>query len=138
MFTLEVRTGRLIEARIQALRTMPDVDAYVAALTRQTEILDPARGILCADHRPVAIYPPPVADRLAELFSMMNTRLDRIAVIVAPTNATLSMQLQRIVREANNPSRRVFQEAAGARDHLAEVLTEPERVRLAEFLGLAG
>lgn len=135
MFTVERTTGRLIEARVHGLRSVGDAEEYSAGLSRISG-LDAVLGrpILCADHRAVAIYPPSVADRLATLFGQMNDRLARVAVLVAPSNATLAMQLERIVREARNPNRRVFYEAAPASDFLDEVLEFEERRRLAAFL----
>ena len=135
MFTVESRVGRLLEARIESLRTLDRANAYSDAIA---QVVQRAPGhepmILCADHRAVAIYPQPVADQLASLFGAMNRRLLRIALLVAPTNATLSMQLGRIVREANNPDRRVFLVPAEAEAFLGEVLTGSERTRLARFL----
>ena len=64
--------------------------------------------VLCADHRPVVVYPQSVADRLVELFMDMNRRLERVAILVAPSNATLLLQLRRLVREAAYASRKVF------------------------------
>jgi hypothetical protein len=133
MFTVEVNRGRLIEARVQGIKNEARALAYSEALAdvvrRSRE-----RMILCADHRQVVVYSQPVADRLAELFAQMNQRLERIAVLVARSNATLSLQLERIVREAHNPSRRVFYDAAGADAFLGEVLSVPERARLGIFL----
>jgi hypothetical protein len=135
MFTVESRTGRLLEARVESLKTVERAAAYSDALAR---VVKRAPGnepmILCADHRAVVVYPQPVADKLAALFGAMNQRLARIALLVAPTNATLTMQLGRIVREANNPDRRVFLIPAEAEAFLGDVLTGPERARLARFL----
>jgi hypothetical protein len=44
------------------------------------------------------------------------------------------MQLSRIVREAQNPDRRVFFATDDAEAFLGEVLTPAERIRLAQFL----
>jgi hypothetical protein len=133
MFTVKRQVGRLFEARISRLAGAADVAGYAAAfgsLLGQVE-----QPVLCADHRPVAIYAPPVANALAELFNDMNKRWARVAIVVASTNATLAMQLQRIVRESRNPSRRVFFEAEEARVFLGEVLDVAEIARLRTFLG---
>ena len=135
MFTVEVQVGRIIEARVTALRSLEQAAAYSKALSQVAQ--RPAgqeRMILCADHRAVAIYPQQVADELASLFGAMNQRLERVAILVAASNATLSMQLARIVREANNPDRRVFLSTDDAEAFLGEILTAAERKRLAQFL----
>jgi len=133
-FTVGMVVGRLLEARVNALADVADVDAYSEAVGRSIAGTRSGTVILCADHRAVAVYAPPVADELAELFSRMNTRLERVAILVSARNATLSMQLQRIVREAKNPARRVFDEASEAASFLHDALTDAERARLAKFL----
>ncbi len=135
MFTVEVREGRLIEARVQALKTLADANEYAAKLAGAVAAAGPDRRmILCADHRPVGIYSQAVADALASLFRNMNARLERVAIVVARSNATLAMQLERIVREAAYSSRRVFYATDEVESFLSEVLDERERHRLALFM----
>jgi hypothetical protein len=133
MFQINQRTGRLVEARVSALVNVGRVDAYAEAFGPVLQRI-PRRPILCADHRPVAIYSQPVADRLTELFTGLNKTWERVAILVAPTNATLAMQLQRIVRESGNPSRRVFFDPAEAAHFLSEILDPAEQARLRAFL----
>jgi hypothetical protein len=135
MYFVERRVGRLIEARIWSLGSAAEADAYARDLATAVSLAPPgSRPVLCADHRPVVIYTQSVSDRLAELFTVMNRRLERAALLVAPTNATFAMQLGRIVREANNPARRMFNEAFDAAAFLREGLDEAERARLGLFL----
>ena len=119
-YTIEPSVGRLIEARVFGLATREDADAYSRLLGQVVSAM-PRRvaPVLCADHRPVRIYPQPAADRLAELFTHMNGRLERIAILVSPTNATLGLQLDRIVREVKNDRRQAFRGTDRALDHLA-------------------
>lgn len=135
-FSLHTRVGRLIEARVFALRTAADADAYTAALVAETKRIPlSVSPILLADHRPVAIYPQPVAERLIELFLRMNSRLERVAIIASPSNATMVMQLQRLVREAKDEKRKVTYAAAEAAAHLRGVLDGAELARVQAFLG---
>jgi hypothetical protein len=134
-YAIQNSVGRLLEARVFWLKTRQDVDDYsrdiaVHLMRMPREI----RPVLCADHRPVAIYPEAAADRLIELFTEMNTRLERIAILVARSNATLHMQLNRIVREAGFTARRVVHTAAEAHAHLAPVLEPAELARMRDFL----
>jgi hypothetical protein len=134
-FTLETRVGRLIEARVFRLADRAEADVYSERLRRETTAHAAERpAVLLADHRPVVVYPQPVTDRLVELFQLMNTRLERVAIVVAPTNATLLLQLERLVREARFPKRRVFREPAGALEHLREALDPAELARARAFL----
>lgn len=129
------RTGRLVMARVFGLRLPPDVEEYTQALGVEfLRVPSSVRPILCADHRPVAIYAQPVADRLAQAFLQVNSRLERIAIVVAPTNATLTMQLQRLVREASFAGRRVVFSADDAHAHLAAVLSLEELSAMRDFL----
>jgi predicted trehalose synthase len=134
-FLVQNKVGRLIEARVFGLRTRDDADRYTRELGLVRMALPASvRPILCADHRPVVVYAEPAADRLVELFKQMNQRLERVAIVVARSNATLAMQLNRFVREASNAARRVVHDAADAEVHLGSVLTAEERTRLRDFL----
>ncbi|MBX3197714.1 MAG: hypothetical protein KF850_15370 [Labilithrix sp.] len=134
-YLIQNRAGRLIEARVFDLRTRDDVDAYSHDLGIQVmRMPGSVRPILCADHRRVAVYSQPAADRLVELFTHMNARLERVAVVVARSNATLAMQLQRIVREAAYHARRVVYDAEDAHAHLAPVLAPDELACMRDFL----
>jgi hypothetical protein len=64
----------------------------------------------------------------------MNERLERVAILVAQSNATLNLQLARIVREAGFTARRVFLDVRQAEAHLATVLEPSELTRMREFL----
>jgi hypothetical protein len=133
MYRVEHRVGRLFEARVFGLTTPAEVDAYTGEFT--PELLGAVSGpVLCADHRPVVIYAPQIADMLVDLFNVMNKRWERVAIVVASTNATLMMQLQRIVRESGNPSRRVFVDAGQATEFLEQILNPAESARVAAFL----
>jgi hypothetical protein len=134
-FTIETRIGRLIEARVFGLRTREDADDYAAALgTHVLRMPTGAVPVLCADHRPVVIYPQAAADRLVELFTQMNAKLERVAILVARSNATLVFQLGRLVREAAYASRKVFYTSEDAQAHLAPVLDATELRRFRAFL----
>jgi hypothetical protein len=134
-YIVENKVGALLEARVFGLRTREDADTYGADVGRAIAAM--SRGVLpvlLADHRPVAIYPPPAADRLIEIFLDMNSRLERIAIIAARTNATLTLQLERLVREARYAKRKVFYEPADALAHLGPVLDPAARIRAQTFL----
>jgi hypothetical protein len=136
-FQVEHHRGRLIEARLTSLTTAEHVDAYAAAVTAKLEASrSHGAPVLCADHRAANIYPPVVADRLAQAFLPNNSRFDRIAILVAPENATLLMQLQRITRQAGSDKRRVCLNAKEAVEHLAKSLNAEELERARVFLSV--
>lgn len=133
MFSVHIQQGRLIEGRVYSLADHAEATAYSVELTRCVQATTRSL-VLCADHRRVAIYSQPVADELARLFGVMNKRLERVAVLVSRSNATLALQLERIVREAKNPNRRVFYDVEPAIDHLALALDNLELQRARTFL----
>ena len=69
-----------------------------------------------------------------ELFRPNNKRFARITLLIAPSNATLLLQLDRLVREAGSNLRRVFRDAESALGHLASALDPEELVRARGFL----
>jgi len=134
-FTTEIRSSPLVEARVASLRTARDVDDFSSTLgALVTRVPSAERPVLVADHRPVVVYPQAAAERLAELFVRMNSRLARVAILVAPSNATLAMQLDRLVREANNPVRRVFYLPDEALEHMRPALGAAQLARARAFL----
>jgi hypothetical protein len=134
-FSIENRVAGLIEARVLALPTLSEANLYAERLAAVvTQVAPNYAPVLCADHRPVLIYRQEVADRLSALFALMNSRLARVAVLVSRSNATLAMQLERIVREAKYPSRRVFYEAIEAERFLAPSLGDAATQQAHAFL----
>lgn len=125
---------RILAARIYALRTVEEANEYASALALHVARTPATAPILVADHRPVAIYPPEVTDRLLELFRSMNARLERVAVLTSKTNAVLTHQLERATREASWASRKLCADAREAEEHLAATLTSEELRLVREFL----
>lgn len=133
MYTVEVNVGRLLEGRIFALATLEEAHKYCEdALDHTKRARSPL--VMVADHRRVAIYSQAVADELATVFGKLNDRLERVAILVSRTNATLSLQLERIVREARNPMRRVFYDMDPALEHVTPTLSKVELERARTFL----
>jgi len=134
-YAVAVNVGRLVEARVMGLRSRADADAYSQELAdvmaRMPRNVSP---VLLADHRPVVIYSQDVADRLAHLFTRMNARLERVAIVAARSNATLVLQLERLVREAAYANRRVCYASSEAEKHLAATLGPAELQRARAFL----
>ena len=134
-FSLATKVGRLVEARVFALRSRKDVEHYGDAFgTHLMRLPQGMKAILCADHRPVSIYAQEVADRLLEMFKPLNAHLERVAILAAPSNATFAMQLDRIVRAAGYAARKVVYAPDEAVQHLAPVLTPQELKRVRTFL----
>ena len=127
------RARRLVLARVFALPTVAAAQAYSAACAAEIGSAVGGRPILLADHRAVRLYPPDVTDALCAVFRINNALIERIAILVSPSNATLHMQLQRITREAGGDVRRVFTRAAEATEFLEPSLSPSERGEVATF-----
>jgi hypothetical protein len=132
LFTVNRNVGRLVEARVFQLGSIQDVDRYRRAFVPH---LRGTRLLLMADHRAARVYSPEVAEGLVSLFLGLNEVWDRAALLVAPANATLSIQIRRIVRESKSDSRRVFLDEAACEAFLGQPLDAPEKTRLRAFLG---
>jgi hypothetical protein len=62
-----------------------------------------------------------------------NPAVERNALLVAP-RTVMGLQLERMVREAGHPGRRVFRDAPSLLVWLGEVLTVEEHTELQRFL----
>ena len=133
-FSVTRHTGRLVEARIFALWTEADAVDYATKLELVVRSLAGQQPVLLADHRPVRVYPTAVADRLIQLFTDMNLSLERVAIMVTLGNVPLTLQLQRLVDDAENSRRKLFSDPTRAVAHLTPSLTHAERLRATEFL----
>lgn len=130
-----MHVGRLLEARVYSLKTAQDVAEYGAAIAEQ--VARAAAGtklVLCADHRPVMVYPPAAADGLVAMFERNNAALECAGLVLDPANATLLLQLERIVREAAYERRKVFRDSESVVAFLSDVLDARETARAREFL----
>jgi hypothetical protein len=133
-FSVVRHTGRLVEARVFALWTEADAVEYAKKLELVVRTLAGQRPVLLADHRPVRVYPTSVAERLIQLFTDMNLSLERVALVVTQGNVPLTLQLQRLVDDAENSRRKLFSDPASAVTHLSVALDDAERRRATDFL----
>ena len=125
--------GRLVAGRIASMKTRADAIPYANAFRVAVKGLG-AKAVIFADYRRVSVFSPEVADELQMLMKDMNPYVDRSAVLVAAEHATHSLQVERVVREAQLASRRRFTDLADAVNWLGEILTEPERRDLEQFI----
>lgn len=132
-FSAHCRVGRLVEARLHALSSVDEVDRFQAAM-REAFLLAGRKAVVCADWRGAQVLPPDVAERVAAMLVFGNPRLERSAVLLARDSAAFALQVERVVREAANPARRTFRDAADMQAWLSGALDPIERTRMEEFL----
>jgi len=133
VITIERRVGRLVEATMRTPTTLDDIDS---AGRRMAEVLGglPRRGVICADFTQAKILLAPESEALARVFRHTNEHFERSAVLVSSTSATSVLQMERVIREAENPARRAFREAIELVVWLSEILDAAERERIHAML----
>lgn len=132
-FSAECRVGRLLEARLGWVATAGDVHEFQTAMRAAFTQAGP-HSIICADWRQVSVLPPEASDALIGLLRVGNRHFVRSAVLLHPGDAMLSLQVERLFREAANPDRRAFRAPSALLAWLGEVLTPAEARRAWEFL----
>lgn len=131
MYSIESHVGRLIEVRFwspvgegEAMSWRRDHDAMLQSVL--------GNYIVLVDMTDANVFPPDMVE--AYVATMRNEpRLLRAALVLS-ASPTLSLQIQRILRDAFHPHRRTFRDVREAELFLGEVVTLPERARLREIL----
>ncbi len=133
MFTTEIRVGRLYEHRLGTLQAEGELTGLAK---RGKEVMQASvdRVVVCADYRRVKFMKAELVNQFIAFLANVNPHIERSAIWVDPKNAIFNVQVMRIVREANNPHRKVFEDPNALRTFLAELLNPEERTRLAVFM----
>jgi hypothetical protein len=133
--TCEFVVGRLLEIRVVGFRSRADIGAQTAAIARAVAALPKeTRYVIAGDWREAQIMAPEMAEGAAEMLARVNSSIARSGILTLPEHSTANLQMFRIVREAQNPSRRHFTSAAAMHRWLSEELTPEESARLRTFL----
>jgi hypothetical protein len=133
MVTVENNVGRLIEVRFTVPSRTSDShvlqDKLIQALAKiQGQV------VICTLIGGEGVLPPEDTGLHATVMRRDNARVERAAVVVPPDQPMLALQLERVMREAGNPARRLFQSVSETENWLSPVLAGGERVRLHAFL----
>ena len=133
MFTTEIRVGRLYEHRLGTLRS----DEEFAALKTKGKSLMQSHGapvVVCADYRLIAFVKAELVSPFVEFLSGVSPHIERSAVLLSNDHGIFSVQMKRMIRDANFPNRRAFEDPREAEAWLGEVLNAEERKRLHAFV----
>ena len=127
-----------MEIRLAAgFRSVADVDKMLASVGAQSALLGrDAPFVIAADWRGVGLMAPDTAARASEMLTQTNPRVLRSAILVHEAQPTATLQVHRLVKEAQNENRRMFSKVSEQAAWLAEVLTPEELARLYDFLAL--
>jgi len=131
-FSAVCRVGRLVEARMRWVNDAADVQGFLMQMKNAFAIA--GQSVICADWRSALVLPPQASDALLELLRQGNGHFERSAVLLAPEDAMFGLQVERLLRGAENPGRRAFRAAPALLTWLGEVLTPTERRRAADFI----
>lgn len=129
-FTIEHAVGRLVRTSIGELTSMFEVAQIKAAVINAMQQTGD-EVVVCTDWRRIRVFAPEIAEALVSMFTVTNRRVLRGALLLSPGNATLGLQLERVLHAAHNTSRRAFRDPALMLAWLGEVLT-PDELQSAE------
>lgn len=132
MFTVELKSGRLITIKITAPFGLEDLQSFVERVAAVLTVAPPLI-VTCMDLRSSSILAPDIADGLISLMRKDNPRIERTALVMGD-NALVNLQVTRMIREAGNPGRRTFHDAEAAEAWLVEALSPTEQAALHAFL----
>ena len=133
---MELHAGRLIELRIWAPVGVDELDGFAGQLLSLTsQIMGRGqRAVFCHDLREIGILAPDISDWFVRMMERDNPRIERVGMILGQ-GATHALQIERMIKQAKNPTRRAFRELEPMISWLSEVLTSAELAALRRFVG---
>jgi hypothetical protein len=133
--TCEFVVGRLLEIRVGGFRSSADIHAQTSGMAQAVASLPKdTKYVIAGDWRAAQIMAPEMAEGAAEMLARVNSSIARSGILTLPERSTANLQIFRLVRESQNPSRRHFTSASGMHRWLSEELTPEESARLRIFL----
>jgi hypothetical protein len=132
MHKAEHHAGRLVEVKLASPLEPEEVQQFVRELMAIIGRI-PSKYVGVVDLLDAHVFTPAVTDSLIQLLSTSSPRVERTALLIGDS-ATFALQVERVIRSANNENRRVFRRPEELEAWLAEVLSVEERVRLRQFM----
>jgi hypothetical protein len=138
--TIAFVVGRLLEVRLGAgFRSVQDVETWRRGIQREMGKQSmTTRIVTVADWRNCPVMQEEAAVRFLDGLRNHNPRAERSAALATQKSSIAMLQFLRLVRESNNPDRRLFFEPEPLIEWLSEVLSPEEQARLKEFLAQGG
>lgn len=132
MYKVENRVGKLVEVRLASPLNLDEVQQFIQGMVGVMQKID-GKYVGAVDMLDAHVFPAAVADQLSQLLAGASPRVERTALLIG-TSAVFGLQVERVIRDAANPNRRVFRNAREMETWLGEVLTPMEKTRLATFV----
>ncbi|KYF49405.1 hypothetical protein [Sorangium sp. So ce854] len=137
MYSVDNRAGRLIEVRLASPLPAGEVDACIARI--QGVVTQNRHGaVICIELLQVDVLAPESAEKFLEMMRVQNATVHRTAYLLPVTNAILGLQVERLIRDAHNSSRKAFRDTTSLEAWLVPVMTMVEAQQLRKFLSQLG
>lgn len=133
MIQVGLRVGRLLEVRTVAPFTTEEMAVFARQLMQALNYT-PDRLVGVIDLRGAGLASPEQSELFSAMLRRDNPLVERTAMLLSSGSAMLTLQVERLMREANHPARKTFREIEPLCAYLDGILTEPEQVRLRAFL----
>jgi|GEM_PF-1930290 len=133
MMCVRHEVGRLAEVLYRPPLSIEQLSAFVADVRRVVERASTPLVFVC-DWRPVDGFDETFTDTIVWTMRRDNPRILANGVLVSASNVRLFDQVDRLLREAKNPARRVFKSRAEVVAFLDPHLSDDERRRRDQFL----
>jgi hypothetical protein len=132
MYRVENRAGRLIEVKLASPLVIEEVEQFTQQYIAVVRKI-PVRYVGVVNLLEAYVFPKAVADGLMKLLSGAAAHVERSALLIGES-AVFGLQVERLIREANNPNRRAFRNGQELVAWLGEVLTAAEKKELERFI----
>jgi hypothetical protein len=129
-FTIACQTGRLVELRLGMLASREQIAEMKDAISDMLHGVTDA--VVCVDLRGGRLLPEHLADAILSVMREDNHLFRACAALVS--SPMLALQMMRLVREAANPSRRIFDTPGELVLWLRTYLTREEFDRMVVFV----
>jgi len=126
VYQVEMHDKRIVGVFIGSAITMDEVKLLVGDV-RKCFATCGGKVVATADLRSARLFVPDISDALLGLLRADNPLVERSALIIAPESATFGLQVERMAREAGNPTRKVVRSAPEASAYLGSALTPAQQ-----------
>jgi hypothetical protein len=132
VITVHSEIGRVIEVRIESPAHRGEWDAFAKGLPDILQRM-PKSFMYCADVSRATLLAPEEAESAKDIMRKDNPRLIRTAIYLGDNSSLMMMQMERIIRETNNPARKTFRDLGKLLSWMSEVTTPGEQERINRF-----
>lgn len=133
MIEIRNQVGRLIEVVIETPPSPSEWKALGIQLSSLHARLE--KYMYCANISRAKLLQPEEVAPVKKIMLLDNPRLVRTAIYLGSNSATLMLQMERLIRETENPVRKTFRDAQKLISWMTEVTTPEEEQRIRELYG---